>query len=70
MINSVHNTGNLKIVEDQRKHHRKPYFKSIVYATKNHLKNAKTKNISPSGVFIETADSLQRRTNNYAGSFH
>jgi Tfp pilus assembly protein PilZ len=51
--------SNLKIVEDQRKHHRKPYFKSIVYATKNHLKNAKTKNISPSGVFIETADSLR-----------
>jgi len=50
---------NLKIVEDQRKHHRKPYFKSIVYATKNHLKKAITKNISPSGVFIETDDTLR-----------
>jgi Tfp pilus assembly protein PilZ len=50
---------NLKIVEDQRKHHRKPYSKSIVYATKNHLKKAITKNISPSGVFIETDDTLR-----------
>ena len=50
--------SNLKIVEDQRKHRRKQYSKSIVYATKNHLKNAITKNISPAGVFIETDDTL------------
>ena len=50
--------SNLKIVEDQRKHQRKPYSKSIVYATQNHLKKAITKNISPSGVFIETDDTL------------
>ena len=49
---------NLKILEDQRKHHRKPYSKSIVYATKNHLKKAITKNISPAGVFIETDETL------------
>lgn len=50
---------NLKIVEDQRQHPRIPYSKSIVYATKNHLKKALTKNISPAGVFIETDDALQ-----------
>jgi Tfp pilus assembly protein PilZ len=49
---------NLKIVEDQRKYPRKPYSKSIVYATKTHLKKAITKNISPAGVFIETDDTL------------
>ncbi|MGD9181796.1 MAG: PilZ domain-containing protein [Desulfobacterales bacterium] len=49
---------NLKIVEDQRKHPRKPYSKSIVYATKNHLKKAITKNICPAGVFIETDDAI------------
>ena len=49
---------NLKIVEDQRKHRRKPYAKSIVYSTKNHLKKAVTKNISPAGVFIETDETL------------
>jgi Tfp pilus assembly protein PilZ len=50
--------GNLKIVEDQRKHHRKLYAKSIVYATKDHLKGAITKNIGPTGVFIQTDETL------------
>jgi Tfp pilus assembly protein PilZ len=50
---------NLKIVEDQRKHPRISYSKSIVYATKSHLKKAVTKNISPTGVFIETDEALQ-----------
>jgi Tfp pilus assembly protein PilZ len=51
-------TGNLKIVEDQRKHQRKPYSKPIVYATKNHIFKGFTKDISPAGVFIETGDTL------------
>ena len=51
-------TGNLKIVEDQRKHQRKPYSKPIVYATKNQLIKGLTKDISPAGVFIETDDTL------------
>ena len=50
---------NLKIVEDQRKHQRKSYTKSIVYATQEHLRKATTKNISPAGVFIETDGSLR-----------
>ena len=49
----------LKIVEDQRKHPRKAYSKSIAYSTKNQLKKAITKNISPAGVFIETDDTLR-----------
>ena len=40
-------SGNLKIVEDQRKHQRKPYAKPIVYATKNQLIKGLTKDISP-----------------------
>jgi Tfp pilus assembly protein PilZ len=51
-------SSNLKIVEDQRKHQRKPYSKSIVYATKNQLIKGLTKDISPAGVFIETDDTL------------
>jgi Tfp pilus assembly protein PilZ len=46
-------SGNLKIVEDQRKHQRKPYSKPILYATKNQLIRGLTKDISPAGVFIE-----------------
>ena len=51
-------TGNLKIVEDQRKHQRIPYSKPIVYATKNQLFKGLTKDISPAGVFIETDNTL------------
>jgi Tfp pilus assembly protein PilZ len=47
-------SGNLKIVEDQRKHTRKRYSKSIIFSTQNEILNGITKNISPSGVFIET----------------
>jgi Tfp pilus assembly protein PilZ len=50
---------NLKIVEDQRKHRRKPYSKSIACATKNQLFKGITKDISPAGVFIETDLALQ-----------
>ena len=51
-------SGNLKIVEDQRKHQRKPYSKPIVYATKNQLIKGLTKDISSAGVFIETNNTL------------
>ncbi len=47
-------SGNLKIVEDQRKHTRKRYSRPIIFATQNKILNGITKNISPSGVFIET----------------
>lgn len=51
-------TGNLKIVEDQRKHLRKPYSKPIVFAAKNQIFKGITKDISPAGVFIETDTTL------------
>jgi Tfp pilus assembly protein PilZ len=47
-------SGSLKIVEDQRKHTRKRYSQSIIFSTQNEILNGITKNISPSGVFIET----------------
>ena len=46
--------SDLKIVEDQRKHQRKPYSKPILDSTKNQLIRGLTKDISPAGVFIET----------------
>jgi hypothetical protein len=51
--------GNLKIVEDQRKHVRMRYSKSIIFATQNKILNGITKDISPSGVFIETQHRLE-----------
>ena len=45
--------SNLKIVEDQRKHQRRPYSKPILYSAKNQLIKGLTKDISPAGVFIE-----------------
>jgi len=51
--------GNLKIVEDQRKHVRKRYSKPIIFATQNKILNGITKDISPSGVFIETHHRLE-----------
>jgi hypothetical protein len=51
--------GNLKIVEDQRRHARKRYSKAIMYATQNEILKGLTKDISPSGVFIETQHSLE-----------
>ena len=49
---------NLKIIADQRKHARKLYSKSIVYAAKDHFIKGITKNISPAGVFIETDEAV------------
>jgi Tfp pilus assembly protein PilZ len=51
--------GSLKIVEDQRKHVRKRYSKHIIFSTQNKILSGITKDISPSGVFIETQDRLQ-----------
>ena len=51
--------GSLKIVEDQRKHVRMRYSKSIIFATQNKILNGITKDISPSGVFIETQHRLE-----------
>ena len=45
--------SSLKIVEDQRKHKRRPYSKPILYSIKNQLIKGLTKDISPAGVFIE-----------------
>ena len=51
--------GGLKIVEDQRKHARKRYSKQIIFAAHNKILSGVTKDISPSGVFIETRDRLE-----------
>jgi len=51
--------GNLKIVEDQRKHDRKRYSKSIIFAAQDKILDGITKDISPSGVFIETHHRLE-----------
>jgi len=51
--------SNLKIVEDQRKHARKRYSKHIIFSTRNKILNGITKDISPSGVFIETQHRLE-----------
>jgi Tfp pilus assembly protein PilZ len=51
--------GSLKIIEDQRKHARKRYSKHILFSTQNKILSGITKNISPSGVFIETHHRLE-----------
>ena len=51
--------GSLKIVEDQRKHDRKRYSKRINFATQNRILSGITKDISPSGVCIETHNRLE-----------
>jgi Tfp pilus assembly protein PilZ len=51
--------GSLKIVEDQRKHARKPYSKRILFSTRNKILSGITKDISPAGVFIETHNRLK-----------
>jgi Tfp pilus assembly protein PilZ len=51
--------GGLKIVEDQRKHARKRYSTHIIFAARNKILSGVTKDISPSGLFIETRDRLE-----------
>ena len=38
---------------DSRKHPRKPYSKSVIYAVNNQILEGTTQNISPSGIFIK-----------------
>lgn len=44
----------IKIVDDQRRHARKRYFQNLLFAAQNKILKGLAKNISPSGVFIET----------------
>ena len=46
--------SSLKIVDDQRKHTRKRYVQNFLFSARNKILKGLTKNISPSGVFIET----------------
>jgi Tfp pilus assembly protein PilZ len=49
----------LKIVDDQRKHTRKRYSQDLLFAAQNKILKGLAKNISPSGVFIETHHRLE-----------
>jgi Tfp pilus assembly protein PilZ len=49
----------LKIVDDQRKHTRKRYSQDLLFAAQNKILKGLAKNISPSGVFIETHNLLE-----------
>ncbi len=49
----------LKIVDDQRKHTRKRYAHNLLFAAQNKILKGLAKNISPSGVFIETNHCLE-----------
>jgi Tfp pilus assembly protein PilZ len=51
--------GSLTIVEDQRKHARKRYSMRILFFSRNKILSGITKDISPSGVFIETHNRLE-----------
>lgn len=51
--------GSLKIVDDQRKHTRKRYSQNLLFATQNKILKGLAKNISPSGVFIQTRQRLE-----------
>ena len=44
--------------EDIRQHKRKPYAKSVFFATENRVFEGLTENISPSGVFIKTKENV------------
>ena len=46
--------SSLKIVEDQRKHTRRRYVQDLLFSARNKILKGLAKNISPSGVFIET----------------
>jgi Tfp pilus assembly protein PilZ len=52
-------SGSLKIVEDQRKHARRRFSKHIIFSSRNKILSGITKDISPSGVFIETHHRLE-----------
>ena len=44
---------------DTRKHSRKQYAKSLLYAADNQIAEGRSKNISPSGIFLETKNILK-----------
>ena len=44
---------------DTRKHSRKKYAKSVLYAVDNQIAEGRSKNISPSGIFLKTKDKLR-----------
>ncbi len=44
---------------DTRKHSRKQYAKSLLYAADNQIAECRSKNISPSGIFLETKNILK-----------
>jgi Tfp pilus assembly protein PilZ len=50
--------GGIQEVKDIRRHERKPYSKSIYFATENRIFGGLTQNISPAGVFIKANDNL------------
>lgn len=51
--------GNQRKGIDSRKHSRKPYSKSVLYAADNQILDGTSQNISPSGIFLKTKDKLR-----------
>jgi Tfp pilus assembly protein PilZ len=51
--------GNQRKVTDSRKHPRKPYSKSVLYATNNQIFEGASQNLSLSGIFLKTKDKLR-----------
>lgn len=54
-----HKCGNQKKDIDTRKHSRKQYTKSVLYAADNQILEGTSQNISPSGIFLKTKDKLR-----------
>ncbi len=54
-----HKCGNQKKDIDTRKHSRKQYTKSVLYASDNQILEGTSQNISPSGIFLKTKDKLR-----------
>ncbi len=54
-----HKRGNQKKDIDTRKHSRKQYTKSVLYAADNQILEGTSQNISPSGIFLKTKDKLR-----------
>ena len=54
-----HKRGNQKKDIDTRKHSRKQYTKSVLYAADNQILEGTSQNISPSGIFLTTKAKLR-----------
>jgi Tfp pilus assembly protein PilZ len=54
-----HKCGNQKKDIDTRKHTRKQYTKSVLYAADNQILEGTSQNISSSGIFLKTKDKLR-----------